>query len=140
MARSDCIKKFLLCKENFIYQEYVNDLSKMNGESVEPTDDEITKALNERLDEEKKEKALNEAVEKKLEERKSLEVKEAVFTDDTKKDKKTVRIKEDIECATCGSKDMEKISDDADTFIYKKQDITAVYKCNKCGRRSGVLK
>lgn len=118
----------------------------MTKEEIELSDDEITKALNKRLNEDAKQEKLEKAVDKKLEEQKKVEtrekkeqeVHEATFTDETDKKKKKVKTKGKIECATCGSEDMVKISNDEDTYFYKGTDISEVYKCNDCGRRSGI--
>jgi DNA-directed RNA polymerase subunit RPC12/RpoP len=120
--------------------------SKMGNEGIEVTDDEITTALNKRLEEDAKKDKLNEEVEKRVKvinedkekKRKETEVREAKFTDTESGKKKTVGKKEDIECCYCDSKDLEKISDDDDTYVYQGKDISAVYKCNDCGRTSGV--
>lgn len=120
----------------------------MNTENVEITDDEVTKELNRRLNEEAKADKLNEAVEKKLTEhreaeakrKKALEVHDATFTDETDKKKKKIITKTKIECYYCGSEDLEKYTDDDNIYIYKGTDIAEGYRCNNCGRKTGVAK
>ncbi len=118
----------------------------MSGD-IEISDDEITKALNIRLDDEAKENKLNEEVEKRLtkhhadeeKKKKENEVHEATFVDKTDdKKKKAVKVKTVVECASCGSEDTFKISDDDNTYFYKKRDIKEVYRCKRCGKNSGI--
>ncbi len=126
----------------------LNIQSKMSQEKIELSDDEITDALNKRLDEDAKQEKLNTEVDKRIKvinddrekKQKETEVREAKFTDETGKKKKTVKERESIECYKCGSTDLEKITDDSDTFVYKGKDISAVYHCNECGRNSGVAR
>ncbi len=116
-------------------------------QDIEISDDEITKLLNKRLDDEARGKKVEEEVEKRYlkhqadedKKAKELEVHEATFTDDTdEKKKKVVKVKTVVECASCGSEDTVKISDDDDTYFYKKRDVKEVWQCNRCRRRTGV--
>ena len=118
----------------------------MSPENPEPSEDEITKALNKRLDEDAKQEKLSAEVDKRVKginedkekKQKETEVREAKFTDEAGKKKKTVKEKDSVECSNCNSTNMEKVSNDDDTYVYQGQSISAVYECNECGRRSGV--
>lgn len=119
----------------------------MSIENIELSDDEISKALNKRLEEDSREEKLDAEVSKRMEvinkdkekKKEELRVREATFTDEGSKKKKIVKGKDTVTCASCGSEDMDKISNDDDTFIYKGQNVSAVYICNKCRKRSGVV-
>lgn len=121
----------------------------MKIENIELEEDEITKRLNKRLEEDAKEEAYNKKVEERLTKkraeaevkRKELEVHEATFKDETTgKEKKITSGKTKMKCWNCGGTDLEKqeFPDDADTYVYRGQDISEVWKCNDCGRSSGV--
>jgi ribosomal protein S14 len=119
----------------------------MNVETIELEEDKVTKALNKRMDEEARQEALDKEVDKRLakkktddeEREKKDEVHEATFEDETDGKKKKVKTKEKVECASCGSDDVVKTSNDEDLFNYRGRDVKAVYHCNNCGRRSGVV-
>jgi predicted RNA-binding Zn-ribbon protein involved in translation (DUF1610 family) len=121
----------------------------MSIEKIELDEDDVTKALNKRLEEDAKQEALDKEVESRLTKkraeaetkRKALEVHEAIFKDETTgKEKKITSGKTKMKCWNCGGTDMEKqeFPDDADTYVYRGQDISEVWKCNDCGRSSGV--
>lgn len=114
----------------------------MNSENIELDEDEISKELNRRLDEDRKKTALEDEVNKRfLVEKEKRKVHEATFEDTTEKKSRKRKVVEPevITCATCGSTNMTKISNDSDVFVYEGREVTAVFYCNDCGRRSGVV-
>ena len=121
----------------------------MSIEKIELDEDEVTKALNKRLEEDAKQDAMNKEVESRLTKkraeaetkRKELEVHEATFKDETTQTEKVISTgKTKIKCWNCNGTDLEKMEfpDDADQYVYQGVQMKEVWVCNDCGRRSGV--
>ena len=112
-------------------------------------EDEILKRLNEKLEEDAKEKKINKEVQRRLEEQGEEEEeeeskpREAVFLDKKKRRRKVVpRTTELPECPNCGSTDSEILDTDV---IYKRKGellyhFSEVRQCDDCNRRFGVVK